>query len=220
MAKSQRQPKARKPDETRAALLDAAEREFNGPGFFETDSNRIARAAGYAPQTFYRHFADKTEIFLAVYDRWWRHEGRAIAVITSPPRRRGKKPGEARPRESEGRSGPLRSSEPDRVGAASYEDIADIVIAFHTKWRIFRRALRHLSVVDPRVRKARAEARLAQLATLPGRKNESDGEHAANLFRLERLADAAAEGEFADMGLNKSAARAAVIEAVKLTHGG
>src|SRR5271155_2608583 len=59
---------------TRAALLDAAEVEFNAHGFEGTDTNRIARAAGFAPQTFYRHFEDKTAIFVAVYERWWQAE--------------------------------------------------------------------------------------------------------------------------------------------------
>src|SRR5262249_20461426 len=39
-------------------------------GFDGTNSNRIAARAGYAPQTFYRHFVDKLDIFLAVYAAW------------------------------------------------------------------------------------------------------------------------------------------------------
>jgi AcrR family transcriptional regulator len=69
--------------ETRACLIDAALREFNKHGFFGTDSNQIARAAGYAPQTFYRHFADKTAIFLGAYERWWRDEAAALQELSS-----------------------------------------------------------------------------------------------------------------------------------------
>jgi AcrR family transcriptional regulator len=58
------------PAATRAALLDAAQQAFEQAGFDGTDTNRIARAAGFSPQTFYRHFADKLEIFVAVYERW------------------------------------------------------------------------------------------------------------------------------------------------------
>ena len=185
MVKSQKI--TRNPEETRTRLLDAAEAEFNGPGFFDTDTNRIARAAGYAPQTFYRHFEDKTAIFLAVYDRWWRAEAAAIA-------------------------------EKRHKGKQSLEDIADVVIAFHTRWRGFRRALRHLSIVDDRVRAARASARLAQLAQLPRRKGQNEADRAAALLKLERITDAAAEGEFADMGFPKATARRAVVEALRHTH--
>src|SRR4051812_9867208 len=48
----------------REALLEAARAEFDESGFEGTDTNRIARRAGYAPQTFYRHFTDKTAIFI------------------------------------------------------------------------------------------------------------------------------------------------------------
>jgi AcrR family transcriptional regulator len=44
--------------------------EFNDHGFDGTDTNRIARRAGYAPQTFYRWFGHKTEIFVAAYRAW------------------------------------------------------------------------------------------------------------------------------------------------------
>lgn len=68
----------------RAALIDAAAAEFEDAGFDGTDTNRIARRAGYAPQTFYRHFADKLDVFLAVYARWrdaeWRDLGAARAA--------------------------------------------------------------------------------------------------------------------------------------------
>jgi AcrR family transcriptional regulator len=52
---------------TRERLVQAAAAEFREQGFAGTDTNRIARRAGFAPQTFYRWFTDKTEIFIAVY---------------------------------------------------------------------------------------------------------------------------------------------------------
>lgn len=66
------------PAKTRAALLDAARLEFEEAGFEETNTNRIARRAYFAPQTFYRHFTDKTAIFLAVYERWADEEVSAV----------------------------------------------------------------------------------------------------------------------------------------------
>lgn len=54
----------------RQNLLAAAARDFEEVGYDGTHSNRIAARAGYAPQTFYRHFPDKLAIFLAVYADW------------------------------------------------------------------------------------------------------------------------------------------------------
>jgi AcrR family transcriptional regulator len=168
-------PRKRDPEETREKLIAAAEDEFNAHGFHGTDTNRIAKAAGYAPQTFYRHFTDKTEIFLAVYERWW--QGEVVALEKVLRKRRGKE------------------------GAAA---AARVVIGFHTRWRGFRRSLRHLAVTDVRVRRARAAARWAQLAPLKraGTKR-SDAELIAALLTAERLCDAAAEGELTDMGLSR-----------------
>jgi AcrR family transcriptional regulator len=182
-----RKAATRNPDETRAALLVAGEREFNTRGFHGTDTNRIARIAGYAPQTFYRHFTDKTEIFVAVYERWWQSEADAVRRVF------------------------------DARGNFDALKLADTLIAFHVKWRGFRRSLRHLAVEDARVRTARTKARKAQIATTralrPGLKR-GDAQIYATLLTLERLCDAIADSEFADMGVIKSAAREAVADAV------
>jgi AcrR family transcriptional regulator len=183
--------KTRRPEETAKRLLDSAEKEFNSRGFSGTDTNRIARKAGYAPQTFYRHYRDKTEIFLAVYDGWWREEGAAIGETIA----------------AGGRA----------------ENIARVVLRFHARWRVFRRSLRHLAVEDKRVRAARAAARLAQLQTLralPANKRRKLADLAAALLALERLCDAAAEDEFADLGIDGKAILKAVSAAVSATHGG
>ena len=126
--------KRRDSEQTRARLIAAAQAEFNTRGFHGTDTNRIARHAGYAPQTFYRHFPDKTAVFLAVYDGWWRAEAEAVGLALAG---------------SKGKGGMLAA--------------AQIVLEFHERWRGFRRSLRHLAVEDLRVRKARAVARKAQV---------------------------------------------------------
>ncbi len=176
-----RKPVPRKPEETADRLVDAAEAEFNARGFHGTDTNRIARRAGYAPQTFYRHFADKTAIFLAVYDRWWKSEVTALSRAVQRPAK------------------------------ADAKTAARIVVGFHTRWKGFRRSLRHLAIEDPAVRAARTAARLAQIARLramqgAGLAARSDAEMIAVLLTAERLCDAAAEGEFADLGLSSRAA--------------
>jgi AcrR family transcriptional regulator len=70
----------RDPAATRAAFLRAAWQEFGERGFDGTQSNRIARRAGYAPQTFYRHFTDKVDILLAVYADWIADQHRDLAA--------------------------------------------------------------------------------------------------------------------------------------------
>ena len=63
----------------RAELLKAAQLEFEDHGFDGTQTNAIARRAGYAPQTFYRHFPDKKAIFLANYLDWAQAEAQGLA---------------------------------------------------------------------------------------------------------------------------------------------
>lgn len=154
--------------EARQALLAAAALEFNEGGFEGTDTNRIARRAGYAPQTFYRHFDTKTEIFVEVYRGWMKEEFRQVGAVR---------------------------------GALA---AARVLIPHHRQYRGFRRSLRHLSVVDPTMRAARAENRRQQLRLF------AKGPYAALdrlsqialLLCIERIADAAAEGELADLGLS------------------
>ncbi len=82
--KKQRLTTTRNPQATRAALIAAARLEFEEAGFDATHSNKIAQRAGYATQTFYRHFADKVEIFLAVYREWVAEEWRALEAAKTP----------------------------------------------------------------------------------------------------------------------------------------
>jgi AcrR family transcriptional regulator len=170
-------PPRRDPDATRTRLLAAAQKEFNVHGYFGTDTNRIARRAGFAPQTFYRHFEDKIAIFLAVYDTWWKAESAALGDLLSKPAAR-----------------------------SDAKKAAAIVAHFHTRWRIFRRSLRHLAIEEPRVRAARNAARLAQIKRLQINtpKKRKLKEMVAALLASERICDALADGELADLGLSKA----------------
>lgn len=62
-------------------MIEAARWEFEERGFDGTHSNAIARRAGYAPQTFYRHFDDKLAIFAAVYRKWAEDEEQFLASV-------------------------------------------------------------------------------------------------------------------------------------------
>jgi AcrR family transcriptional regulator len=51
---------------TRDQILDAAAHVMRTRGFARATTKEIARAAGYSEATLYKHFQDKTEIFLEV----------------------------------------------------------------------------------------------------------------------------------------------------------
>jgi AcrR family transcriptional regulator len=52
--------------DTRDRILDAAAHVMRTRGFARTTTKEIARAAGYSEATLYKHFTDKTDLFLAV----------------------------------------------------------------------------------------------------------------------------------------------------------
>jgi AcrR family transcriptional regulator len=170
------------PETTAERLLQAAALEFNEQGFGGTDTNKIARRAGFAPQTFYRWFQDKVEIFVKTYELWQREEFDAINKLLAEN--------------------------------ASDIRLVQAIVAHHKAWLVFRRSLRQLSVENDVVRAARARARLGQIAYLktinPTNLGRDEASLATILLQTERLADALAEGEFRDMGLNKKAAEEAL----------
>jgi len=51
---------------TRDQILDAAAHVMRTRGFARTTTKEIARAAGYSEATLYKHFQDKSDLFLAV----------------------------------------------------------------------------------------------------------------------------------------------------------
>lgn len=56
--------------DAKTMLLHAAGAEFVEFGYEHTTSNRIAHRAGFAPQTFYRWYKDKLDIFIQVFEAW------------------------------------------------------------------------------------------------------------------------------------------------------
>jgi len=166
---------------TSEKLLQAAAKEFNEHGFGGTDSNKIARRAGFAPQTFYRWYEDKVDIFIKTYERWQREEFNTLNQLLAE------------------RASDIR--------------LARAVVAHHEAHLLFRRSLRQLSVENPAVRAARARARLNQIGYIKRLSPNVGRDHAwlaTMLFQTERLADALAEGEFGDMGLNERAGEEAL----------
>jgi len=186
---------------TDALLIQAASAEFREHGFAGTDTNKIARRAGFAPQTFYRWFKDKTAIFLAVYRVWEEAIYRALE-------------------EDEGRAA-LR--DPERRGADA-ASLVDAIVAHHRAHRLFRRSLRALSLEVDSVRRARAESRMRQAERVARAAAEGGAltreDIIVRLLQIERLADALAENELADLALPETAARARLAELLNELRGG
>jgi AcrR family transcriptional regulator len=196
-----KKPLPRAPEETRSRLVEAAGKLFNSVGYFGTDSNRIARAAGYAPGTFYVHFADKLEIFLEVYRGWVASEWQAIAAVIAPV-----------PAAGAGSLAhvPEKWKPVFRKGHASALSlrIAQAVLRHHREWRMFRKSLRALTMTDERVHQTRVKERARQIAQtaqlLEARGvRQTPARIYANLLLFEILCDAVADGDTASLGLKE-----------------
>jgi AcrR family transcriptional regulator len=179
------------PAETRDRLVAAAAEEFNRAGYHGTDTNRIARAAGYAPGTFYKHFANKRAILLAAYEAWVTTEWRAIETVIAD--RRG----------------------PDETAAR----IVEAVLAFHRRWRGLRGSLGALVATDAVARafhRAQRRRQLAAMRFLAGRTSRSArAADAYLLYTLERVCDAIADGEPRALGVDERALVRRLVAAVR-----
>ena len=191
-ARRETRPKRGSPGETRERLIDGAARLFNRVGYHGTDSNRIAEEAGYATGTFYKHFRDKREVFLAVYERWLAAEWKAV---------------------DEELSKGLTSEQAAR-------NIVELSIKFHTEWRGLRASLMELIFSDEAARKYFRKQRRRQLdimsdlrkrLKLPARTREQDAMH---LFMTERVFDAIGQGEIQALDLDRSVILESMVQRV------
>lgn len=69
MAQGGRRTQAERAAETRDALIGAARPLFASVGFADASLETIVRNAGVTRGALYHHFADKTELFAAVFER-------------------------------------------------------------------------------------------------------------------------------------------------------
>lgn len=69
MAKGGRRTQAERAAETRDALMGAARPLFASVGFADASLETIVRDAGVTRGALYHHFADKTELFAAVFEQ-------------------------------------------------------------------------------------------------------------------------------------------------------
>ena len=176
-------PRRGSPESTRERLVAAAAALFNRFGYEGTDSNRIARAAGYATGTFYKHFKNKKEIFLAAYQTWVSAEWKAIEMDLSA------------------------AGKPEEIA----QRLVSTAIDFHTRWRGLRASLLQLVFSDQTVRRFyRAQRRrqldvMAELRARIGGRPHRREEDAIHLFTTERTYDAIANGEVEALGLDRAA---------------
>ena len=183
-------PRRGVPQETRGRLLTAAANLFNREGFYGTDSNAIAKAAGYSTGVFYKHFKDKREIFLAAYEQWSVAEWKQVAAV-------------------------LASGGSDRELA---QQLVLMFIDVHTEWRGLLASLRQLVVTDGTVRRFHRRQRKRQLdwmAALRAQRHLSPRRREQDLVYLwttERTFDAIAQGEVRDLGLDRTFVIEAMVE--------
>jgi AcrR family transcriptional regulator len=170
---------AKRSSETAEKLIAAAAAEFGEHGFAGTDTNRIARRAGFAPQTFYRWFEDKIDVFIRVYDAWQVEEARVLAPLLA----------EGAP-DAEVAAAAVAHHRAYRIFRRSLRQLS----LEHPKMRAARAASRLRQI--ERIRKGQGARALDAAMIAPW------------LLEMERLADALAEGEIVDMGLGEDAALA------------
>lgn len=123
---------------TRQALVEAAAVVFKSGGYFNTDTNAIARQAGYAPGSFYKHFSDKAAILLAVYETYAAEEWAGLAAAVA------------------GLQKPI-----DRLKAG-----LSFLAGHHATWAQFRTDIRTVAALEPGVEAALAANRNRQLDAL------------------------------------------------------
>jgi len=172
--------------DTATRLVAAAAKEFNKHGFDGTDSNKIARRAGFAPQTFYRWFRNKTDVFIAVYRAWEDEEERVLGGLLA-------------------RGAPMTEL---------VEAIIDQVRAHRLLRRSLRQlALDNTAVRKARAESRRRQ--IEQTQRWAGPEARSAPEIAALLLQFDRLCDAIADRELADFGIDEATAQQAMLDILR-----
>lgn len=170
-------------------LLQAARDEFGERGFDGTDSNKIARRAGFAPQTFYRWYRDKTAVFVAVYQAWEQAERDLLGALLTK------------------RASAKRLVEAIVAHHREHRTFRRSLRSLAVENDVVRKAR-----ADSRLRQV-AEIQRWQAAR--GRPVLERPVIAVVLLQVERLADAICEGELRDVKMDDLTASRALIELVK-----
>lgn len=172
---------------TELKLVQAAMAEFAEHGYIGTDTNKIARRAGFAPQTFYRWFKDKISIFIATYRLWEEDEWQILTALMQ------------------------QQAAPSQIAQAVV-----VQHRAHLLFRRSLRqlALEHPQVRQARAESRLRQVGRIQEWLGPAVTDQGIESTAVMLLQLERLADAVAEGELTDMGFPDDALLQAMINMI------
>lgn len=170
--------------ETAQKLLAAAAAEFNEEGFDGTDTNKIARRAGFSPQTFYRWFTDKTDIFIRVYEDWQQQEAGVLRKLMAE-----------------------KASDARLVQACVAHHKAFLRFRRSLRQLALEDDRVRAARAESRLRQIEFVSRLRAEPPEPARL-------AAVLLQIERLSDALAEGELGDMGLSAAPTEAVLADLI------
>jgi AcrR family transcriptional regulator len=132
--------RSKRAEETRATLVRAATELFTTNGWTNTGMRDIAREAGVAVETLYKHYSSKRKLLDAVVDQAAAGDSDPIAVATRPEFLA----------MGEGRRA-------DRVAAA-----ASIVAAIHDRTGRFAKLIREAATTDPEIADVLRETRERQ----------------------------------------------------------
>ena len=176
--------------DTRTRLLEAAMSEFIEAGYAGTDTNRIARRAGFAPQTFYRWFKDKPTVLAEVLAVWDEAETAMWQAVIQDEH--------------------LTATE---LAQSCVDNVRPFLI-FRLQLRSVLQQAPEIAA-----RRAEGRQRLMQ-ALVPLVAARLDRESLGSLIvQIDQLSEAIARGDLADMGLNGSAAHEALARLITALRG-
>jgi AcrR family transcriptional regulator len=162
--------------DTRTLLLQAATAEFVEFGFANTDTNRIARRANFAPQTFYRWYKDKLDVFIQVYQAWEDAETEMLGAM-------------------------LTEQAPSMQIAEAFVESYRSFLVFRRNLRQLS-----CDSPDIRKAVADSRRRQIEQIKRWNPAFHADEEIATHIIQMDRVCEALAEGEFEELGLSGSAA--------------
>lgn len=134
--------RARRAQETRTTLLVAATELFTADGWSATGMRDVARAAGVAVETLYKHFPSKLALFNAVIDQAAAGDDQPLAVAERPEF-----------------LAMGRGRRADRIRAA-----AALLRSIHERTAPFARLIRSAAGADPTIATVLADTRERQRA--------------------------------------------------------
>jgi AcrR family transcriptional regulator len=168
----------------RDELIQAAALEFQEVGYHDTNSNRIAARAGFAPGTFYNHFADKVDVFATLYQRWFQEFTRGVRVRLF-----------------------AKSSDPAKIARS----VTKFMMSHRADWYRIWNSAEMLAATEPRVRfvcrRAQEEAAHELLKLLP---RTSPPQVAMILHQASSLSSFFVSGDAEAAGLSEQAIRSRI----------